>query len=180
MDVAPTIARFMNHINGASTEAPATAQLSSSHSSTSSFSPSSLFSALAGPMPEPSPSTMKKRELATVALEESKGKETIQELEEDGEDEELFDFTKVIEIGKNMKTFSEGFVGEGIRMFNDVATRMKTELQQQEEEEERMKQQQQQQQENREEDEQNLPTILNTSSSTSSRVNEDEWMHNYL
>jgi hypothetical protein len=170
MDVAPTIARFMNHINGTHTEDLTTAQLSSSQSSTSSFSPSSLFSALAGPMPEPSPSTLRKKEPHT-AREGSKEKKTIQKVEEEEEEEEeLFDFTKVIEIGKNMKTFSEGFVGEGIRMFNDVATRMKTELQQQEEEEEGMKQQEEQ-----------PPTPLNTSRSTGSTVNnEDEWMHNYL
>lgn len=45
---------------------------------------------------------------------------------EEEEDEELFDFTKVIEIGKNVRTFGEGFVGNGIRMLNDVATRIKT------------------------------------------------------
>lgn len=46
--------------------------------------------------------------------------------EEDQDEEELFDFTKVIEIGKNVRSFSEGFVGNGIRMLNDVATRIKT------------------------------------------------------
>ncbi|KAI9360523.1 hypothetical protein BD770DRAFT_441849 [Pilaira anomala] len=51
---------------------------------------------------------------------------TPREGEEEDEDEELFDFTKVIEIGKNVRTFGEGFVGNGIRMFNDVATRIKT------------------------------------------------------
>jgi hypothetical protein len=167
MDVAPTIARFINHINGTHTEDAATVQLSSSQSSTSSFSPSSLFSALAGPIPEPSSSTLKKKELV-AAREESNEKKTIQEVEEEEDDEELFDFTKVIKIGQNVKTFSEGVVGEGLRMFNDVATRMKTELQQQEEE--ILKQQEHQ-----------PPTTLNTSASTESTVNnEDEWMHNYL
>ncbi|KAI7890882.1 uncharacterized protein EV154DRAFT_234592 [Mucor mucedo] len=79
MDVAPTLARFMNQI-------------------------SEDFSALAGP------------ESQRTAVTE----------EEDDDGEELFDFTKVIEIGKNMRSFSEGFVGNGIRILNDVATRIKT------------------------------------------------------
>ncbi|KAG2238009.1 hypothetical protein INT48_002572, partial [Thamnidium elegans] len=58
MDVAPTLARFINQI---------------------------------GAGPEPSSSSP-----------------------EDQDDEELFDFTKVIEIGKNVRSFSEGFVGNGI------------------------------------------------------------------
>lgn len=99
MDVAPTLARFMNQISGSNTEEPA------------SFSPSSLFSASAGPEPSSS------RQMMPA-------------------DEELFDFTKVIEIGKNMRSFSEGFVGNGIRMLNDVATRIKTSSEEEEEEKE--------------------------------------------
>lgn len=90
MDVAPTLARFMNQI-----------------SEDTSFSPSSLFSALAGPEPHSSVPNLP-------------------EDEEQQEEEELFDFTKVIEIGKNMRSFSEGFVGNGMRILNDVATRIKT------------------------------------------------------
>ena len=91
MDVAPTLARFMNTISGA-TEDDAT----TTH---------------------------------TTALASSR---STQSLKEADTEEELFDFTKVIEIGKNMKTFSEGFVGNGIRMFNDVATRMKSSAEEEE------------------------------------------------
>jgi hypothetical protein len=116
MDVAPTIARFMNQISGNnSTE--------DIHASNTSFSPSALFSALAGP--EPSNTS---RSLQNKPTEE----------QQEDEDEELFDFTKVIEIGKNMKSFSEGVVGNGLRIFNDVATRIKTQA----EEEERLRQSQ--------------------------------------
>lgn len=158
MDAVPTIARFMNQIGGGSTAAPeastsTNAPLSSSQTSTSSFSPSSLFSALAGPMPEQS---------STLATNKKvNDKRPIQEDEE--EEEELFDFTKVLEIGKNVKTFGEGFVGNGIRMFNDVATRMKTTV---EEEQKRAEQ---------------ISAQRNESTSTaSSSNNENEWMHNYL
>ncbi|CEI88641.1 hypothetical protein RMCBS344292_03022 [Rhizopus microsporus] len=47
------------------------------------------------------------------------------------EEEELFDFSKVVEIGKNMKGFSEELVESSIRMLNDVATRVKTTVEQQ-------------------------------------------------
>lgn len=47
------------------------------------------------------------------------------------EEEELFDFSKVVEIGKNMKGFSEELVENSIRMLNDVATRVKTTVEQQ-------------------------------------------------
>ncbi|CEG80605.1 hypothetical protein RMATCC62417_14912 [Rhizopus microsporus] len=47
------------------------------------------------------------------------------------EEEELFDFSKVVEIGKNMKGFSEELVESSIRMLNDVATRVKTAVEQQ-------------------------------------------------
>ncbi|KAL7334226.1 hypothetical protein PS15p_203023 [Mucor circinelloides] len=159
MDAVPTIARFMNQIGGGSAAAPEAStstnvSLSSSQTSTSSFSPSSLFSALAGPMPEQS-STLATNKRANE-------KRSIQEDEEE-EEEELFDFTKVLEIGKNVKTFGEGFVGNGIRMFNDVATRMKTTV---EEEQKRAEQ---------------ISAQRNESTSTaSSSNNENEWMHNYL
>ncbi|CAO0791451.1 unnamed protein product [Mucor circinelloides] len=157
MDAVPTIARFMNQIGGGSAAAPeastsTNAPLSSSQTSTSSFSPSSLFSALAGPMPEQSST------LATNKKVNDK-----RPIQEDEEEEELFDFTKVLEIGKNVKTFGEGFVGNGIRMFNDVATRMKTTV---EEEQKRAEQ---------------ISAQRNESTSTaSSSNNENEWMHNYL
>ncbi|KAK4515671.1 uncharacterized protein ATC70_010623 [Mucor velutinosus] len=162
MDAVPTIARFMNQIGGGSSATPepstsTNVPLSSSQTSTSSFSPSSLFSALAGPMPEPSstlPSNKKMNDKRAIK-EEGSGDED--------DDEELFDFTKVLEIGKNVKTFGEGFVGNGIRMFNDVATRMKTTV---EEEQRRAAQ---------------ISAQKNESTSTaSSSNNENEWMHNYL
>lgn len=163
MDAVPTIARFMNQIGGGSSAAPESSTstnvpLSSSQTSTSSFSPSSLFSALAGPMPEPSSTlaSCKKTTEKRAIKEEGSGNE-------DNEEEELFDFNKVLEIGKNVKTFGEGFVGNGIRMFNDVATRMKTTV---EEEQKRAAQ---------------ISAQQNESTSTaSSSNNENEWMHNYL
>ncbi|KAL9556563.1 hypothetical protein MBANPS3_001823 [Mucor bainieri] len=163
MDAVPTIARFMNQIGGGNptTPEPSTSTnvpLSSSQTSASSFSPSSLFSALAGPMPEPS-STLanNKKTIEKRAIqEEGSGDEN--------DEEELFDFNKVLEIGKNVKTFGEGFVGNGIRMFNDVATRMKTTV---EEEQKRAAQISAQKNES-------------TSTASSSSNNENEWMHNYL
>jgi hypothetical protein len=125
MDVAPTLARFMNTISGNQEGVEKTPTPTSSTTSTTSFSPSSLFSALAGPMPEPSSSKLKSNNTPSTTQD--------RQARDEEPEEELFDFTKVIEIGKNMKTFSEGFVGNGIRMFNDVATRVKTELQQEEE-----------------------------------------------
>ncbi|ORE07980.1 hypothetical protein BCV72DRAFT_261739 [Rhizopus microsporus var. microsporus] len=47
------------------------------------------------------------------------------------EEEELFDFSKVVEIGKSMKSFSEELVESSIRMLNDVGTRVKTTVEQQ-------------------------------------------------
>ncbi|KAI9244637.1 hypothetical protein EDC94DRAFT_653863 [Helicostylum pulchrum] len=64
--------------------------------------------------------------LARFINQISAGHEPSSSQEEDQDEEELFDFTKVIEIGKNVRSFSEGFVGNGIRMLNDVATRIKT------------------------------------------------------
>ncbi|OAD03760.1 hypothetical protein MUCCIDRAFT_81735 [Mucor lusitanicus CBS 277.49] len=167
MDAVPTIARFMNQIGGGSPATPESSTstnvpLSSSQTSTSSFSPSSLFSALAGPMPEPSStsaSNKKASEKRAIQEEDGSGNDDAEE-----EEEELFDFTKVLEIGKNVKTFGEGFVGNGIRMFNDVATRVKTTV---EEEQKRAAAQ--------------ISAQRNESTSTaSSSNNENEWMHNYL
>jgi hypothetical protein len=50
------------------------------------------------------------------------------------EEEDLFDFTKVIKIGKNIKNFSEEAVGSGIRMFSDIASKVKTTVELQEDE----------------------------------------------
>ncbi|KAG1159794.1 hypothetical protein G6F37_004568 [Rhizopus arrhizus] len=52
-------------------------------------------------------------------------------VEEEGD---LFDFTKVIKIGKNIKDFSEEAVGSGIRMFSDIASKVKTTVELQEDE----------------------------------------------
>lgn len=121
MDVAPSLARFMNHIGGEPIPTP---------SASTTFTPSSLFSAFAG-----------------------------QEQQQE-DDEELFDFTKVLEIGKNVKTFSEGVVGNGLRMFNDVATRVKNSVEDQQTSSYKQK--------------------SASTSSTGSSNNENEWMHNYL
>jgi hypothetical protein len=133
MDVAPSIARFMNQISGHNTTTEGTTPTSSTSAS---FSPSSLFSALAGPEPSFTHTTSRSVEQDKSTSEE---------------DEELFDFTKVIEIGKNMKTFSEGVVGNGIRMFNDVATRIKTSA----EEEERLRNEQAEEEEEEDNDHSN-------------------------
>ncbi|KAI8888749.1 hypothetical protein K501DRAFT_329628 [Backusella circina FSU 941] len=121
MDVAPSIARFMNQI-GNDNEINTTNSTSfnaNNSQNNRTFSPSSLFSSFAGPMPESS-SNLKRKESIT----------TLKEVPNE-EDEELFDFTKVIEIGKNVRSFSEDIVGNGFRMFNDVANRMKTSVEQQ-------------------------------------------------
>ncbi|CEP17462.1 hypothetical protein [Parasitella parasitica] len=153
LDAVPKIARFMNQIGGGSITADASTSSSSQPSlSPTSFSPSSLFSALAGPMPEaPSSPTISKKLITKRSIPE--------EEEADQEDEELFDFAKVLEIGKNVKTFGEGVVGNGIRMFNDVATRVKTTV---------------------EEEQKRAVRRTESSSTSSSANNENEWMHNYL
>lgn len=117
MDVGPTIARFMNQISGTNNNHEEKRQVTPTTTTSTSFSPSSLFSALAGPDPTGSATHKPTRS------QQQQGEDEEEEEEEDEED--LFDFTKVIEIGKNVKSFSEGVVGNGIRMFNDVATRMK-------------------------------------------------------
>lgn len=73
-------------------------------------------------------------------------------VEEEGD---LFDFTKVIEIGKNIKNLSEEAVGSGIRMFSDVANKVKTTVDLQEDERDL----------SNEEDEDD---------------HENDWMHTYL
>ncbi|KAI8069177.1 hypothetical protein BC940DRAFT_298075 [Gongronella butleri] len=44
----------------------------------------------------------------------------------DSDEEEVFDFTKVIAIGKNVRHFGEDVMGNGIRLFNDWSARMKS------------------------------------------------------
>ncbi|KAI8644747.1 hypothetical protein BD408DRAFT_412831 [Parasitella parasitica] len=158
MDAVPTLARFMNQIGGSSmaTDASTSSNAQSSLLPTP-FSPSSLFSALAEPMQEPSSSPTSNRNLISKRLIPEEEEKVHQE------DEELFDFTKVLEIGKNVKNFGEGVVGNGIRMFNDVATRVKTTVQ---EEQKRAAQ--------------IAPQRTESSSTVSSINNENEWMHNYL
>jgi hypothetical protein len=120
MDVAPSLARFMNQIgNDNENNTTNTSQNTNTTHHNRTFSPSSLFSSFAGPMPESS-ANLKRKESIT----------TLREVPNE-EDEELFDFTKVIEIGKNVRTFSEDIVGNGFRMFNDVANRMKSSVEQQ-------------------------------------------------
>lgn len=42
------------------------------------------------------------------------------------EEDELFDLNKIVAISKNVRTFSEEVVGNGIRtMFNNISTRIK-------------------------------------------------------
>ncbi|KAI7902745.1 uncharacterized protein BX663DRAFT_510359 [Cokeromyces recurvatus] len=154
IDVAPTITKLINQIgnslNISEDRSPARILPSSHSSELSSFSPSSLFTAFAG---SPTSAISKK-------TQEEKKKDIIKE-EEEEEDKELFDFTKVIEIGKNVRHFSEGFVENGFRIFSDVATRVKTSV-----------------------DIKEPDYILkqeNSSTSTISSMNNDEaWMHNYL
>ncbi|KAI8636048.1 hypothetical protein BD408DRAFT_487156 [Parasitella parasitica] len=49
----------------------------------------------------------------------------------DEEEEEIFDFSKVVAIRKNMRTFGEGMMDNGLRMFNSLSTRIKNAQQQQ-------------------------------------------------
>jgi hypothetical protein len=47
---------------------------------------------------------------------------------EDGyqyEDEEAFDFSKMVAMGKNVRTFGGEVMGNGIRLFNNLSTRIK-------------------------------------------------------
>jgi hypothetical protein len=43
----------------------------------------------------------------------------------DSEEEEIFDFSKVVAMSKNVRTFGEGVMGNGLRMFNNLSTRIK-------------------------------------------------------
>ncbi|CAO3591081.1 unnamed protein product [Absidia cylindrospora] len=45
--------------------------------------------------------------------------------EENIDEEDLFDFSKMIAMGKNVRNMSEDLMGNGIRLFNDFSTRMK-------------------------------------------------------
>lgn len=49
--------------------------------------------------------------------------------EEENEEDEIFD--KVVAISKNVRTFGEGVMGNGLRMFNNLSTRIKNTQQQQ-------------------------------------------------
>ncbi|RCH84893.1 hypothetical protein CU098_002086, partial [Rhizopus stolonifer] len=111
-------------------------KLSSSVSSTTSsfMTPSSLFSALTGAIPE---SSFSSSSVSTKKRQE-----------------------EVIEIGKNVKTFSKGVVGNSIRMFSDVATQIKTSI-----EEEEIKRRQE---------------ALATMKQDDHSADENEWMHTYL
>jgi hypothetical protein len=70
------------------------------------FSPSSFFASLAGPdiPPQQYPPSNNN---------------------DDDEEEDLFDFSKVIAMGKNVRHYSEDLMGNGLRLFNDFSTRMK-------------------------------------------------------
>ncbi|KAG2231624.1 hypothetical protein INT48_006380 [Thamnidium elegans] len=41
------------------------------------------------------------------------------------DDEEPFDFSKVVAMSKNVRNFGEGVMGNGLRMFNNLSTRIK-------------------------------------------------------
>lgn len=41
------------------------------------------------------------------------------------EEDEPFDFSKVVAMSKNVRSFGEGVMGNGLRMFNNLSTRIK-------------------------------------------------------
>ena len=98
------------------------------------FSPSSFFATLAGPegSSEQQNHEHSSRELRHERHHHerpSNWPDAVPEEEEerDEEDEEdLFDFTKMIAMGKNVRHMGEDMVGNGLRMFNDMANRVKT------------------------------------------------------
>lgn len=49
--------------------------------------------------------------------------------DDEEEEDEIFD--KVVAISKNVRTFGEGVMGNGLRMFNNLSTRIKNAQQQQ-------------------------------------------------
>ncbi|SAM06453.1 hypothetical protein [Absidia glauca] len=63
-----------------------------------------------------------------LALEENKTDIPPQQYppsNDDDDEEDLFDFSKVIAMGKNVRHYSEDLMGNGLRLFNDFSTRMK-------------------------------------------------------
>lgn len=145
MDMAPSIARFVNQISTADDNRV--------------FSPSSFFASLAGPeIPERENNKntrndeyiqQQQRQLARqhhqqqqhrfnssrsmphppLPEEHSEGGE--EDNEDDDDEEDLFDFSKMIAVGKNVRTFGEDVMGSGLRMFNDMANRVRNASRQQ-------------------------------------------------
>ncbi|KAG1448694.1 hypothetical protein G6F56_008871 [Rhizopus delemar] len=66
-------------------------------------------------------------------------------------EEDLFDLTKVFELGKDVKNYSEEFLDSGIRLFNDVANKVK-----------------------------NTVELENQRNFEEEDIDGNEWMHNYL
>ncbi|KAI9254030.1 hypothetical protein BY458DRAFT_558943 [Sporodiniella umbellata] len=63
-----------------------------------------------------------------IQVEDSELSE-VTELTTDEEDD-LFDLTKIVKLGKNVRNFSEEFVGSSVRMLSDVANKVKTTVEQ--------------------------------------------------
>lgn len=116
MDVAPSIAKFLN-------------QVSSHGEDGRIFSPPSFFASLAGPDPAGAAANRKDRTYPRTSalpppLPENDYEGSDTENNND-EEEDLFDFSKVIAMGKNMRSLGEDVMGSGLRIFNDVANRVR-------------------------------------------------------
>ncbi|KAI8086077.1 uncharacterized protein BX664DRAFT_359636 [Halteromyces radiatus] len=166
MDVAPSFTKLVQQIGGNQT----------TEGEERHFSPSSFFASLAGPEvstssaappkpprgmqthPQRSSSMPAQQRISSSSLPPQQQQNRAHLLhgvdEEEYEDDDLFDFSKVIAMGKNVRSMSEDLMGNGIRLFNDFSTRMKNRsdasirnTQQQHQQQQQQQHQQQEQQE---------------------------------
>ncbi|ORY99126.1 hypothetical protein BCR43DRAFT_488775 [Syncephalastrum racemosum] len=195
MDVAPSLSRFMSQIANpeqSQQQQSSQQQQQQGQSDRAVFSPSSFFSTLAGPEAPPKPP---RRTAATTAEEEEYIKQQIEQIParrraelyrdaDEDDEEDLFDFTKVIAMGRNMRNFSEGVMGNGLRMFNDMAERVRNaqiakQLQQQQQQQQQQHQQHQQQHQQHQQQPQRYPQHPQhqlQQQTTTDNNNDDGWM----
>ncbi|KAI8384947.1 uncharacterized protein BYT42DRAFT_643679 [Radiomyces spectabilis] len=122
MQVGSSIMRFVDQIGG--------------REESRSFSPSSFFASLAGPSSPPRESdngVVQHRGSAQTLGRDSRATArhviSISEASEDdpadSEEEELFDFSKVITMGKHMRTYSETTIDNSLRLLSQAVDRLK-------------------------------------------------------
>ncbi|KAI8141167.1 hypothetical protein BJV82DRAFT_670796 [Fennellomyces sp. T-0311] len=120
--------KFMHQFNQAALENGSNNDPNADHRV---FSPSSFFATLAGPetnhdreQPDHQHRHERHHRERPSAWPDAVPEEEEERDEEDEED--LFDFSKMIAMGKNVRHIGEDMVGNGLRMFNDMANRVKS------------------------------------------------------